>query len=216
VGDLAGAYWYYIHTRFAPPLDWAAPVGAGFLMAIAIGYLRMGIDSAVNATRAGQQSTFSGVIGERPKDGAVLTVVGPIRASGGASLETPISRRPAVLYGYDISHPGRNSQGENYPIKDFAGFALTPCVIDSRLGAIKLLGFPQLEGFSKYSINSPDLEKVREYIATTPFQDMAGFNPLTMFREIKELMTDDDGQLRKDWRMTNDDVTENPISASRS
>ena len=40
------------------------------------------------------------------------------------------------------------------------------------------------------------------------FLDMAGFNPLTMYREMKDLRTDDDGQLRKDWRMTHGECTE--------
>src|SRR6267378_8475693 len=94
----AGAYWYYIHTRFVPPLDWVVPVVAGLLMAIVSGNLRAGIGSAMNATRVSQQATFSGVMGERPKDGQVLTVVGHIRASGGSTFEAPISKRPAVMY----------------------------------------------------------------------------------------------------------------------
>jgi hypothetical protein len=204
----AGAYWYYIHTRFLPPLDWAVPVVAGLMMAIAFGNLRAGIGSAISAVRASQQATFSGVMGERPKDGQVLTVVGHIRASGGSTLEAPITKRPAILYGYDISHQSRNSDGGFHAAKDFAGFALAPSVIDSRMGPIRLLGFPNLEGFPKEEVPDPDVARVNEYIAATPFQDMAGFNPLALYREIKDLMTDDDGQLRKDWRMTSGEVTE--------
>src|SRR5439155_17697901 len=101
-GAAAGAYWYYIHTRFVPPLDWIVPVVAGLLMAIVFGNLRAGVGSAISAVRASQQSSFSGLTGERPKDGQVLPVVGHIRASGVSPLEGPIRGQPAVLYGYDI------------------------------------------------------------------------------------------------------------------
>src|SRR2546421_258259 len=76
----AGAYWYYIHTRFVPPLDWIVPVVAGLLMAIVFGNLPQGLGSATSAVRASPQAAFSGVIGGRPKDGEVVTVVGHIRA----------------------------------------------------------------------------------------------------------------------------------------
>ena len=205
---LAGAYWYFIHMRFLPPLDWVVPVVAGLMMTIALGNLRQGIGSAANAVRASQQATFSGAMGERPKDGQVLTVVGHIRASGGSVLEAPLSKRPAVLYSYDIGHQDRRADGDVYSAKDFAGFGLTPSIIDSRLGPIRLLGFPNIEGFAKGAIDNPDIARINEYIATTTFQNMEGFNPLTMYREIKELITDADGQLRKDWRMSAGEATE--------
>ena len=204
----AGAYWYYIHARFVPPLDWVVPVVAGLMMAIVIGNLRQGVSSAISAVRASQQSTFSGVTGERPKDGQVLTVVGHIRASAGSTLEAPISGQPAVLYGYEIEHQGRGADGGAHSVKDFSGFALAPSIIDSRLGPIRLLGFPNLELFTKNEIATPDLARVNAYIAGTPFQDMTGFNPLSIYREVKELMTDMDGSLRKDWRMSEGEVTE--------
>jgi Ankyrin repeats (3 copies) len=38
---------------------------------------------------------------------------------------------------------------------------------------------------------------------------MEGFHPGTIYSEIKEVLTDDDGQLRKDWKMTEDrDLTD--------
>ena len=45
--------------------------------------------------------------------------------------------------------------------------------------------------------------RTKEYLAAATFQDMR-FNPLTMYREVKDLMSDDDGQVHKDWRMTSD------------
>ena len=42
---------------------------------------------------------------------------------------------------------------------------------------------------------------------------MQGFHPGTIFHEIKELLTDDDGQFRKDWKMTEDrDLSDKHLS----
>src|SRR5205807_931799 len=106
----AGAYWYYIHSRFQPPLDWAVPVVAGLLMATVVGNLRAGLSSAINASRLSQQSAFSGSMGEKPKDGQIVTVPGRIRATGSA-LRTPFSDRSAVLYSYDVSRIWTDSHG---------------------------------------------------------------------------------------------------------
>ncbi|MDQ6799361.1 MAG: hypothetical protein M3041_00825 [Acidobacteriota bacterium] len=45
--------------------------------------------------------------------------------------------------------------------------ALTPSVIDSRLGPIGLLGIPNLEAFAKETIDAPDVSRVNDYIAAT-------------------------------------------------
>ncbi|HYS56393.1 MAG TPA: ankyrin repeat domain-containing protein [Thermoanaerobaculia bacterium] len=201
-GVCAGAYWYYIHGRFQPPLDWAVPVVAGLLMAVVIGNLRAALSSAVSASRLSQQSTFAGSMGEKPKDGEVVTVPGHIRATGSA-LRAPFSDRPAVLYSYDVSRTWSDAHGV-HSTNDFSGFGLTPSVIDSPYGAIRILGFPMLEGFSKEQLDSEsNVAKAKEYLATATFQDMR-FNPLAMYREVKDLMSDDDGQVHKDWKMTTD------------
>src|SRR6476469_7560258 len=95
---LGGAYWYYLHARLAPPLDWIVPAAAGFMMAVVAGNLRIAYASARDAMRVSGQT---GVIGEKPRDGEVVTVPGRIRASG-SPLRAPISGRPAVMYSYEI------------------------------------------------------------------------------------------------------------------
>ena len=198
----AGAYWYYLHARFVPPLDWIVPVVAGLLMAGVIGNLQAAIGSATSASRLSQQSAFSGTMGEKPKDGEVVTVAGHIRATG-SPLRAPFSDRAAVLCSYDISRTWSDRNGV-HTTNDFSGFWLTPSVIDSRYGAIRILAFPMLEGFAKEHLQSEtNVAKAREYLASTTFLDV-GFNPVTMYHEMKDVMTDDDGQIHKDWRMTSE------------
>ena len=93
---------------------------------------------------------------------------------------------------------------------DYSGFALAPCAIDSPHGSIRILGFPLLEGFPKRPFDTEEGRKnAAAYLESTAQTDMQGFHPGTMFHEIKELLTDDDGQFRKDWKMTADrDLTD--------
>src|SRR5712691_3289275 len=180
----AGVYWYLVHTRFQPPLDWIVPVAAGFIMAMVIGNLRTAFASARTAARAAEQ------LGERPKDGEVVTVPGHIRASG-APLHAPISGRPAVLYSYEISHDARTSD-TSASVKDYGGFAMTPAIIDSPYGPIRLLGFPMLDSFEKERLDTAIArQNATSYIATAQFLDMSGFHPATLYREMKDLLTDD-------------------------
>ncbi|MEA2415829.1 MAG: hypothetical protein QOI58_2486, partial [Thermoanaerobaculia bacterium] len=90
-------------------------------------------------------------------------------------------------------------------IKDYSGFALAPCAIDSPHGSVRILGFPMLEGFPKKSYSTDEGRRnAAAYLEATQLKDMQGFHPGTIIHEIKELLTNDDGQFRKDWKMTDD------------
>src|SRR3954469_17565635 len=100
-GAASAAYWYFLHARFAAPLDWIVPLAAGFAMALAAGTLRNSLRSGVDAVKLSGASSVGGYIGERPKDDAVVSVTGHIRPTG-HPLTAPMSGRPAVLYRYQI------------------------------------------------------------------------------------------------------------------
>ena len=198
-----GAYWYFLHNRFGAPLDKIVPIVGGFLMAVVVGNLRIGLASAFNAIEVSQQS--SGVIGERPRDGKLITVSGHIRATG-PTLTAPISGRPAVLYTYEVSHWSSGSRDVRL-IKDYSGLALTPSAIDSRYGAIGIFGFPMLSGFSSQLPESA-MDNVKQYIANTEFKDLTGFAFGGIFKEVSDRLTDDAGEMRHDLRLTTDDLPE--------
>jgi hypothetical protein len=187
----AAAYWYFLHARLTPPADRYVPIAAGFVMMIAFAQLNTAFLHIREARK----------VGERPQDGEPITAVGRIRATG-ETLHAPFSGRAAVCYSYDIKDPaGTNKSRTN----NYAGFALTPSSIDTPSGAIRLLGFPVLEGFAKEQLHSDvAMINARSYIASTQFLDMSGMPLTTVFREMKEIFTDDDGQVRKDWRMGDD------------
>jgi uncharacterized protein len=203
-----GGYWYVLHGRVEPPAFWWATGIASFFMWISVSALQQAITSARDASRVSGESSFGGYGGEQFDDGATVTVVGHIRAVG-SSLRAPFSGNPAVLYSYDIDHISRMSD-DSSDVKDYSGFAMTPCAIDSPHGSVRILGFPLLEGFPKGSFDTEaGRRNAAAYLESTPLKDMQGFHPGTIYHEIKELLTDDDGQFRKDWKMTEDrDLTD--------
>jgi hypothetical protein len=198
---LSAAYWYVLRDRLNPPADIWVSIVAGFLMAIVIGTIRTALASAADARRVRRAMEPGGFMGDQPKDGETLAVAGTIRPLGEALL-APFSRKRAVLYSYEIESIRAGARPESQMAKDYSGFALTPSVIDSTRGAVKLLCFPQLEAVEKDVVLAPDATtNAREYIANTQWTSMEGFNPAQIYREVREMLTDDDGQIRKDWRM---------------
>jgi hypothetical protein len=203
LGACFGGYWYLLHPHIEPPAVWWASGVAGFFMWISFGALQTAAGAARDAQRVSDDSPAGGFSGEQFEDDATVTVVGHIRAVG-SPLRAPFSGKQAVLYNYDIDHLSQG-HSETTDVKDYSGFALTPSAIDSPRGSIRLLGFPMLEGFDKSSFDTDEGRKnAAAYIESTQLTDMQGFHPGAIFREMKELLTDDDGQFRKDWKMTED------------
>jgi len=197
-----GGYWWLLHPHVEPPIVWWATGIASFFMWISFGTLQNAITAARDAARVSKESSLGGYTGEEFADDATVTVVGHIRAVG-SPLTAPLSGKPAVLYSYEIDHTSESSDGESTKVMDFSGFAMTPSAIDSPHGSIRILGFPMLEGFEKRSLDTEDGRRnAAAYIQSATFTDMEGFHPGTVYSQIKEMLTDDDGQLRKDWRMT--------------
>jgi hypothetical protein len=197
----SAVYWHFIHDRLNPPANLWVSIGAGFFMAIVIGAIRTAFASAADARRVRRALEPGGFVEEPPKDGETIVVAGTIRPLGQA-LTAPFSHKRAVLYSYEIEHEGPSTRSQSGPVKDYSGFALTPSVIDSMRGPVKLLCFPQLEAVEKeVAFGADAIANATAYIRDTPWTSMEGFNPAQIYREVKEMLTDDDGQIRKDWRM---------------
>jgi len=207
-----GGYWYVLHGHVEPPAFWWATGVASFFMWISISSLQGAITSARDAMRVSSESSFGGYGGEQFENDAIVTVVGHIRAVG-SSLRAPFSGNAAVLYSYDIDHIS-HSNNDSTNVKDYSGFALAPCAIDSPHGSVRIFGFPLLEGFPKKSYSTDEGRRnAAAYLEATQLKDMQGFHPGTIIHEIKELLTDDDGQFRKDWKMTEDrDLSDKDLS----
>ncbi len=198
---LSAGYWYYLRQHLNPPADVWVSIGAGFFMAVVIGTIRTAMAAAADAGRVRRAVEPGGFMGEQPKDGETIAVAGAIRPLGDA-LIAPFSHKRAVLYSYEVEHIEPGVRAETQTVKDYAGFALTPSVIDSMRGAVKLLCFPQLESVEKeVALGSDAMTNAAAYVRDTQWTAMEGFHPAQIYREVKEMLTDDDGQIRKDWRI---------------
>src|SRR5438046_219182 len=174
---LSAIYWYPIHTHIDPPWNVWVPIIAGFLMSIVVGTIRTAMAAASDAGRVKRAVDPGGWMGEQPADGETVAVAGAIRPVGDA-LIAPFSHKRAVLYSYEIEHLDRALRSESQNVKVYSGFALTPSVIDSIRGAVKLLCFPQLESVDKEVVISPDaVSNANDYIRDTQWTSMEGFNP---------------------------------------
>ncbi len=198
---LIGLYYYALHGRVTPPADRIGAVAGGFFLLLSIGAFQNALRARKN--RARLERALSG---EPFQDGQQVAAVGPIMALG-APVESPFSRMPCAIYDYEISHESttRNRKGTT---KDFSGFLLTPCVVQAPGGNLRILGFPTLEDFAEVHLREAEAwNNAESYLRSTPFEKV-GFT--RVFSEMKDLFTDDDGYIRKDWRMAGDGFALNP------
>ena len=130
------------------------------------------------------------VAGEPPKDGRLEAASGRVRALG-AALEAPFTGRACVAFEYDVKNPEAERS-------DFAGVALAPCAIDSARGSVRILGWSMLDEFPKALQEEIDRERGLAYLRSATFEPLGLTNVLSFF---KNLVTDQDGALRKDMRI---------------
>ena len=130
------------------------------------------------------------VAGDAPKDGRLEAASGRVRALG-APLEAPFTGRACVAYEYNVKNPDAQRS-------DFAGVALAPCAIDSPRGPVRILGWSMLEEFPKTVQDEMDLARGLAYLRHASFEPLGITNALSFF---KELVTDQDGSIRKDMRI---------------
>ena len=137
---------------------------------------------------------------EAPGDGQLVAAAGPMRPLG-APLTSPLGGEPCVAYEYEVLSRERVGQGKNASRPcDIAGFALTAASIDTPHGGVRLLGFPILDEFPQEQRHSH--ARAEQYAASTTFEAAQGLAALKLFSEFDDALADDDGIVRKDFRLT--------------
>src|SRR5215471_1008810 len=127
---------------------------------------------------------------EPMKDGRLEAASGPIQALG-TPLDAPFTGRPCVAYDYDVKQPGHGAS-------DFAGYAMTPCAVQTLRGPVRLLGWVLLDQFAGTTDAHVDRARGERYLASATLEPMGVTKILSVF---KELVADDDGTIRKDYRI---------------
>ena len=69
-------------------------------------------------------------------------------------------------------------------------------------GEVRLLGFPLLNEFPQKKLKDiPHQENLLAYLKTAALQPMLGMKKLQLFSKMENIMTDEDGALRQDWKL---------------
>ena len=184
---LAGAYGYVAWQKDSPG-------GAGGDDCGARRHLRVRARRVVRGTlhrraRPGRASPgdrrrgIPGTAGSRQRPG-------PVRPLG-APLEGPFTGRPCVAYEYDVKRPGAAES-------EFAGVALAPCAIDTPRGSVRVLGWTVLDQFPRETSSAIDRGRGAAYLETAAFERLG---LTSLIPVLSELLADDDGSIRKDFRI---------------
>ena len=137
------------------------------------------------------------------EDGKREAVWGPIAPLGGL-LVAPCSGRSCVAYEYDAKNPATaGSDGESSPGgSSLSGLALAPSMIRSDRGDVRLLGFNLLAKFPPRSFTRDEeaMARMRDFAARSEFTQSGLASIGSLLSQMDEVMADDDGSVRKDWR----------------
>jgi hypothetical protein len=194
-------YYRWFSTMFDPPGVW---IGAGIMALVVSGC----IGALMNAwEKLREWRLLRAAAHDLPwSEGRWTAVAGEIHPVG-EPVTAPFSGEPCVLCEYDVSCRERAvkaSQIDNpNPGSDFTGFLMNPCVVRTRMGDVRLLGFPNLIDFAERECEGRDAaRRALQFLITTPFEDFTGVRMVKIVSAIKDAWTDDDGLVRKHVRLT--------------
>lgn len=188
---LVGAYAYVAYGRIHEPM----PSGAIGVLGGTFALLFISSFVGLFTGRRDRVALRRAMSAEPLRDGHLEAVSGPIRATG-QPLEAPFSGQPCVAYDYDVKRQG---QGQS----DFAGVAMAPCAVESLRGQARVLGWVTLDQFPSTPDDRIDRARAVRYLSSAPSEPLGVLTILSVF---KELITDDDGAIRKDFKIGADTI----------
>lgn len=200
---LSGLYYLALRGRIPPPAVWLGALGGGLALSLVIGAFRN-----AGSARRGRALIDRALTGAPFEDGRRIAAIGPTLALG-APVPAPFSGTPCVFCSWEISHRSTvQTRKSRERVKDFGGFLMTPCVVETPNGNVRILGFPVLEGFPEGAQRGGKaFDRARTYLGSASFENVGLTN---VFSEVKDLIADEDGYIRKDWRMAGGDFRLDP------
>ena len=197
VALLGGYFWFLRHLEFPVNLILSVFGSIGLLIFVSSVYQVIFGEGNGKALKRAQR-------GEPLREGEIEAVWGPITPIGDA-IVAPFSGQECVAYEYDAKRPlVEDSEGEpRQQGSDISGLALTPSVIRSNRGDVRLLGFSLLTHFPEQDLEqfSFKLEQAHAYLQATEFKQMGATKIFSALSQMDEMMADDDGSVRQDWLM---------------
>ncbi len=133
-------------------------------------------------------------------DGALVAACGTIHPLGDP-LVAPFSGKSCVLCEYDLSRQKRAGETETSG-SDYVGFLMTPSVVHSPLGEVRVLGFPVLDRLEQRRCTGYSAAwNARQYLASHDFEDRTGVKLVTAVSVFSVVWSDDDGSVEKNMRL---------------
>jgi hypothetical protein len=130
--------------------------------------------------------------GMPPVNGEKTAAIGRIEPVG-SPMKSPLTRTACVAYKYEISRGYGDRKSVHYE-----GFALTPSMIQTQQGSIRLLAWTDLKDPSEDVPPEIAMKNAEEYIAATQFREPGAANIRAALGEMFDVYRDDDGTVRHD------------------
>ncbi|MGI8979074.1 MAG: hypothetical protein ACR2FY_07600 [Pirellulaceae bacterium] len=196
---LAAGYWYWLDHAFDPPGSIIGGLIVGLIVAGCIGSI-MGARIALRDWKLASGSQH----GLPLADGRIVAISGTIHPIE-KPLLAPFSGEECVICEYDLGRRTRDtSKGVTSSGSDYTGFLMTPCVIRSQQGDIKLLGFPVLEGyFDTHCVGFEAASNGYQFLKGTEFENRTGLKMVTILSAFDDVWSDEDGLVQKNMRLGN-------------
>jgi hypothetical protein len=192
----AGYFWLLQHIEFPGNLLLSLFGAIGLLILVSALYQVI--------FGEGHGAAFKRALQKAPlQEGETEAVWGPIHPIG-VPLVAPFSGESCVAYEYDAKKPQvTDNKGTHGEGSYFSGFALTPSVIRSDRGDVRLLGFSMLTNFPESELRrfGDPLESAQQFLDETEFEQMGLTKIGTMLSQMDSVIADDDGSVCKDWLM---------------
>ncbi len=118
-------------------------------------------------------------LGRRPRDNKLCAIMGTIKPIKETIL-TPLSAKPCLAYEYNMHHVSPKDGSSK--IFDFEGWAVTPSIVKTSFGEVKLLGMFDLKDYTRQQILN--YGNANRYIQATSFKKSA----LKNIKSIKKYM----------------------------
>jgi hypothetical protein len=130
---------------------------------------------------------------EPMQDGRLEAASGPLEALD-KPLEAPFTGQACVVYEYDVKRQGQGAS-------DYTGYAMAPCAVRTLRGPVRMLGWVMLDQFPASADQQIDRARGERYLASATLEPLGITSILSVF---KDLVADDDGTIRKDYRIDGD------------
>jgi hypothetical protein len=138
--------------------------------------------------------------GEPPAEGGPMLVTGTVRADG-PSMRAPLSGTECVAYQYRLYKRvwlGTN-RGHSTTVY-WGGYAFQPFMVDTGARAVRVGAMPDFVDEPSRDKTDATIQRAREYVQATPFEEIAGVEILSLFGTmLGDRVGEFRAGVRRDW-----------------